>query len=216
MGDGTRGPGRPPLVVGLLGGIASGKSEVARRLAARGAEVLDADRLAHAELDRPEVRERLRAEFGPGIFDAAGELDRRELSRVVFADPARLRRLEQIVHPGVLAAIAGRLAALAAPAPARRRVAVLDVPLLLESGMAAGCDELLFVHAPPAARRARARARGWDEAELGRREAHQADLERKRAAATWVVDNTGSLAELDEQLERFWRERIAPALRPAD
>src|SRR6185295_12340421 len=118
--------GPRPLVVGLFGGIASGKSRVGKLLAERGAQVLDADELAHRELGRDEVREAIAAAFGREALDARGAVDRGALGRRVFGDPAALARLEAIVHPGVIAAIGRALEG----ADAAAAVVVLDVPLI--------------------------------------------------------------------------------------
>jgi dephospho-CoA kinase len=218
--DGTTGPppagareAARPLVIGLLGGVASGKSAVAAMLAERGARVLDADRLAHAELAREEIRDRVVAALGPEVLDASGRaIDRSALGRRVFGDRAALARLEAIVHPGVLAAIERELEAGRPGATGRQPVLVLDVPLLAEAGVLGRCREVLFVEAPRAVREARARSRGWAAGELERREAHQAPLEEKRARATFVVRNDGDLAETSAQVARFWAERVEPWL----
>lgn len=193
---------RGAVIIGLLGGIASGKSRIAALLVERGAQTIDADALAHGELERPEVREAVAAAFGPEVLDAGGAVDRRALAARVFDDPAALAKLEAIVHPGVIAAIGRALEATDAPA------IVLDVPLLAESGLAALCDELIFVDASRETRVARARARGWSEAELARREARQRPLEEKRAAATAVINNDGDLERTRRQVEEFWRRRV--------
>jgi dephospho-CoA kinase len=201
-----------PLVVGLHGGIASGKSRVAALLSDHGAFVLDADRLAHRELERPEVRASVTAAFGPEVV-AQGTIDRRALAGLVFSDPVRLRRLESILHPRVLAVIGAEIDRLAERREdGRRGVVVLDAPLLVEAGGAGLCDETLFIEASRETRQRRARERGWDERELERREAHQRPLAEKRAAATTVVHNDGDLADTAIAVDRFWRERIAPRL----
>ncbi len=203
--------GMRPFVIGLLGGIASGKSRVAALLARRGARVLDADALAHAELARPEVRARIAAELGPGAIGAGGEVDRAALARRVFADPSARRRLEAIVHPGVIAAIEREIRA-AAERAGRREVVVLDVPLLAEAGIVGACDELVFVGASIETREARARARGWPQGEVARREASQRPLDEKRRAATFAIDNDGDIAATEAAVDRFWRERVEPAI----
>lgn len=181
----------------MLGGIASGKSEVARLLAGPDGRVLDADRLAHAALEEPEVRAWLRQRFGPAVV--AGErVDRAALAAAVFSDGAARRELEEQVHPRVRAALrAGVEAARAAGVP---RV-VLDVPLLLENegehGLPALCDALVFVDADAKVRDARAVARrGWASGELERREALQLPLATKRDRADFVIRNEGDLDEL--------------------
>ena len=155
----------PPLIViGLTGGIASGKSYVAGRLAERGAVVLDADRHAQAALDEPRIRDAIVARWGEEVLDGAGRLDRQALASRVFGDAveteANRRFLEGLVHPFVRARLREELsAAREAGAPA----AVLDVPLLLEVGWAEECDAVIFVDTPTVQRAARAAERGWSE-----------------------------------------------------
>jgi dephospho-CoA kinase len=203
-----------PLVLGLFGGIASGKSRVAALLAERGATILDADRLAHDELGSEEVRAEVVEALGPGVLSPEGAIDRRAVANVVFADPPRLRRLEGILHPRVLARFAGEIQRLreAGRAGGPRGVVVLDAPLLAEAGGLGMCDERLFVDAARETRLRRARERGWSDAELERREGRQLPLAEKRAAATYVIDNDGDLAATKAAVDRFWRERIAPRL----
>lgn len=198
--------------MGLFGGIASGKSRVAAHLHDRGATVLDADRLAHEELARPEARAALLEALGPAALGPDGAADRKSIADIVFRDPERLRRLEAILHPRVLARMAEEVARRATPAGARREVVVLDAPLLAEAGGLGMCEEVLFVDAPLAARLERAKGRGWSEEELRRREARQMPLEEKRRAASFVARNDGDLAALEAEVDRFWRARIAPRI----
>jgi len=192
----------PPFVIGVLGGIASGKSWVAARLAGPDGVLIDADAIAREVLESPEVRADLAAAFGPGILLPSGLPDREELARRIFRSPAERARLESFTHPRIRA----RIRALLDGARARRvpRV-VLDVPLLLENEAAHGlceeCHELLFVDSdPPARARRAAQARGWDPGEVARREAQQLPLEEKRARAHFVIGNRGSLEELEAQV----------------
>ncbi len=186
---------------------------MAELLARRGAVVLDADQLAHEALTEPGVVASVAARFGPGVLDADGRVDRRRLGEVVFADASRLRELEALVHPRVLAAIAGRLSALAVNAGTPRRVAVLDVPLAAEAGMMSTCELVVFVDASVEARRGRARERrGWAEGELERRELLQLPLTEKRAGAHFVVRNDRDVAEAEGDVERFWSEVIRPRI----
>jgi dephospho-CoA kinase len=192
-------------VIGLLGGIASGKSWVARELAGPDGVLIDADALAREVLESEEVRGELLAAFGPGILGSDGLPDRVELARRVFRDPAQRARLEAFTHPRIRA----RIRALLDGARARRvpRV-VLDVPLLLENeaahGLAGECHELLFVDSDPLVRERRAAAsRGWASGEVARRETQQLPLEEKRARAHFVIHNRGSLDELASQVRSY-------------
>ncbi len=200
-------------MIGLLGGIASGKSRVAAIFEGLGAAVLDADRIAHEALDDGAVRDGVVAAFGPEVLDpATGRVSRPALGRRVFGDPAAVKRLEGLVHPAVHAEMGRRLAGLARPADEPRGVALLDVPLLAETGGTALCEETVFVDASRETRLERAMARGWSAEELARREAHQLPLAEKKARAGFVVSNDGSLDETERQVRIFWQERVLPRL----
>jgi dephospho-CoA kinase len=201
----TRPPDRAPhaalpatVVLGVLGGIAAGKSAVARLLAGPDGLVLSADAAAHEALESPEVVALLVDAYGPGILDARGRPDRAALGRRVFAAPTERARLEGWIHPRVREKIRADLArARAAGVP---RI-VLDVPLLLENdehhGLVRQCDHLVFVEVSAEERERRARAlRGWETGEVTRREAAQLPLPEKKMRAHVVVRNEGSLADL--------------------
>jgi dephospho-CoA kinase len=190
------------FVVGLLGGIASGKSTLAAELAACGAEVVDADALAHLCLERPDIRGRVKARFGAGVLAADGSIDRKALAAVAFADAGDRRDLEAIVHPCVRREIEARLAA---RGPG---LLVLDVPLLEESGLAEVCDATIFLEAPLRARLARAASRGWSAQELRRREASQTPPEAKKARADFVLRNEGPRARLRLAARRLHTELL--------
>ena len=194
-------PPRPstPPVVGVLGGIASGKSAVAALLAGPDGVVIDADRHARAALASPEVVAQLREAFGAGVLDADGAPDRAAIAARVFGDPEAKRLLESWIHPAVRDRMRAELDAARA---AGRGPIVLDVPLLLENdahhGLVRECDFLVFVDADAAERDARAvRRRGWAPGEVARREATQLPLETKRARARYVIENRGALSELE-------------------
>jgi dephospho-CoA kinase len=193
------------MVAGILGGIGSGKSTVSRLFADLGAHVLDADALAHESLARPEIVAAVRAAFGDEVIGADGVVDRKRLGRIVFdrGDRDGLARLNSIVHPVVTAALN---AALAAERARGTNVVILDVPLLLGSPWATECDVLLFVKASEASRRARCRARGWDDDETARREARQPSVEAKEAAADVVIENDGDLEGLRRNAVRLFDE----------
>lgn len=194
-------------MVGLTGGIGSGKSEVARRLAELGAVVIDSDRLAR-EVVEPgtEGLAEVVAAFGPEVLGPDGALDRPALGRRVFADEAARHRLEAIIHPRVRARSAELIAA--APPDA---VVVNDVPLLVESGIGAGFDLVVVVAASEPSRLSRlARYRGMSAEEARSRMAAQATDEQRRAVADVVLDNDGSLEELRAAVDRLWYDRLAP------
>ncbi len=194
------------LRTGLTGGTGSGKSTVARRLAERGAVVVDADALAR-EVVAPgtEGLDAVVAEFGPQVVAADGGLDRAALAAVVFADPARRRTLEAITHPR----IARRTAELVAAAPPDA-VLVHDVPLLVEKRMGPGYHLVVVVDAPVEDRVRRLVGRGMPEDDARRRITSQAgDDERRAAADVWLTNDAGT-DELHEAADRLWAERLVP------
>ena len=207
--EGVEGAGAArAITLGVLGGIASGKSEVARRLAGPGGCVIDADALARGQFESEELRQRLVARWGSSMLGPDGCVDRAALARRVFSDPEALRELEGWIHPLVRAKILEGLAE--ARAQGAERI-VLDVPLLLENdaehGLARMCDALVFVHAPAEERERRAVAtRGWPPGEVARREAAQLPLADKRRRAQWVIQNDGNLEQLDRQIQAVLAE----------
>lgn len=194
------------LRIGLTGGIGSGKSTVSALLAARGAVIIDADRIARevVEAGTPGLA-RVVEEFGREVLGADGSLDRAALAAVVFADPEARRRLDGIVHPLVRA----RATELTGAAPPDA-VVVNDVPLLVETGQASSYDLVLVVEADPATRVSRLVQRGLTAEDARARMAAQASDEQRRAVADVVLDNSGTPEQLAEQVDRFWAERVAP------
>lgn len=196
-----------PYVLGLTGNIASGKTTIGLMLLELGAtEYVDADLAVH-ELylpGQPLVAELART-FGPGILDAAGGVDRRALGAIVFGDAARLRQLESIVHPAVQTALVGRMRALPPEG-----IGVLDAVKLVESGYAPLCHGLWLVTSPPEVQlRRMMETRGLSEAEARARLAAQPPLEGKRALATEVIKNDGTLEELRRQVTAAWGRFVA-------
>lgn len=189
--------------VGLTGGIGAGKSEVSRRLVAHGAVLIDADAIARAVVapGTPGLTEVV-AEFGDGVLDAGGELDRGRLGEIVFADPARLAKLNGIVHP-LVAARMRQIESAAAP----DAIVVHDVPLIAENNLAAGYDLVVVVDASARARLDRlVHRRGMTREQAKARMAAQASREDRLAIADIVIDNSGPLAELDRQVRDLWSE----------
>jgi dephospho-CoA kinase len=195
--------------VGLTGNIGSGKSTVARLLAARGAAVIDADELARAATRDPVVVARIGAAFGDEVVPA-GVVDRAALAARVFGDAPALRRLEAIVHPWVRAAAREREAQLVRDV--RPRVIVHDVPLLFEHGLDAGLDATIVVVAPLEVRVERvSRRNGLAPAAVRARDAAQMPLEAKAARATIVIDNAGAPEALEPQVDAAWSALLARA-----
>lgn len=194
------------IVIGLTGGIGSGKSTVAGMLRALGASVYDADAEAHAALREPEAKAAALALLGPAVLGADGEVDRAKAAARVFSDPRALAGLEAILHPRVRRRLEAWLAAERAKgSPA----AVLDIPLLDEAGLDDLCDQVLFVDAPEEALDARVQdARGWSPAERARRQALQGGLAAKRVKAQALIPNGGDLTETRRHVERFWTQHL--------
>ncbi len=191
-----------PYILGLTGNIASGKTTIGLMLLELGASVyVDADHVVH-ELylpGRPLVTP-LRAAFGPSILDPAGGVDHRALGAIVFGDHEQLRRLEAIVHPAVQTALVERLRTLGSD-----DIGVLDAVKLVESGYAPLCHGLWLVICPPDVQIERLmRTRDLSEAEARLRLAAQPDVASKRAAATAIIDNSGSLDDLRRQVTVAW------------
>jgi dephospho-CoA kinase len=190
-------------LLGLVGGIGSGKSFVAALFAKHGAVVVDADKIGHEALQQHDTKQKLREMWADSIFNPAGEVDRRKLGVIVFSDPKQKKKLEDIVYPF----IGGRIHEALDQAQRNPNVplAILDAALLLETGWNRVCMAIAFVDAPDALRVERVRRRGWDTAELQRREAAQWSLEKKKQLCDLVIPNGG-----DEVLtERLVKEAFS-------
>ncbi|MEU0568108.1 dephospho-CoA kinase [Nonomuraea sp. NPDC005983] len=196
------------LTIGLTGGIGSGKSEVSRRLAARGAVVIDADKIARevVEPGTPGLA-RVVATFGDGVLHPDGSLNREKLGGIVFADPDRLAALNAIVHP----LVGERVAALQAQA-ADDAIVVYDVPLLAENNLAPMYDVVVVVDASDEVRIARlAEHRGMPEQDAKARIAAQAGREERLSVADVVIPNEGSLEDLEARVDAVWQDLVRRA-----
>lgn len=194
-----------PRVLGITGGIASGKSQVTRILESLGAVVIRADKIGHEVLDVPEIRNLVIRQFGNSVFSQETQsIDRRRVAELVFGDSpqavARRRMLEAITHGPIRAQISQQLEGLLREgiAPA----IVLDIPLLLESRWDRFCDAVWFIDSQEELRLQRALERGWTEAHFRAREASQWPLATKRLKSTCVIANNGSLEELASNVLR--------------
>lgn len=195
-------------VFALVGGVASGKSEVARCFARRGAVVIDADLEGHAVLKDPAVKLELRQAFGNDVFDADGNVAREKLAAAVFSNNASIALLNGITHPRIRERTAAKLAA--GIVDPNAKAVVLDISLLLESQAYEGkYTALVFVDCDEDIREDRAISkRGWPPGELQRRQAHQLDVDEKRNRADVVIDNNGPTADLEPQVESIWRKYV--------
>lgn len=192
--------------VGLTGGVASGKSTVAQMFAELGAVVIDADLLAREVVQRgtPGLAAVVEA-FGPEVLTPEGELDRPRMGEIVFNDAEKRKVLESIVHPLVFA----RYAELEASALADG-IVVHDIPLLVESGRASDFDAVVVVDVPTETQVQRMlRDRGWTEDDARSRIAAQATREQRRAVATHVIDNTGTLEDLRQRVAEVFEELVS-------
>jgi dephospho-CoA kinase len=192
--------------VGLTGGVASGKSTVAAMLQELGAVVIDADRLAR-EVVAPgtEGLADVVATFGAGVLTAQGELDRPAVGAIVFADEAARRKLEAIIHP--LVRDRGRKVEAEAGPDA---VVVHDIPLLAETGQASGFDAVVVVDVPVETQVERmVELRGMSQDEAQARIAAQASREERRALATYVIENTGTIEDLRERVTEVFEALLS-------
>ncbi|MBX3355829.1 MAG: dephospho-CoA kinase [Phycisphaeraceae bacterium] len=193
-------------VIGLVGGIGSGKSLVASILRQEGCLVCDSDAMTRDLMRDPRVHRQLVEWWGSGVLDRDGEIDRGQVASVVFARPEERLRLEGLIHPLVEA----RREAIFANPPSGTRALVIDAPLLLEAGLKEKCDAIFFVDAPRTTRLARvAETRGWSAEEVSRRETAQWPLDRKRQAADTVLSNDGDPASLRIQVVRALEQVLA-------
>ncbi|HEX2903529.1 MAG TPA: dephospho-CoA kinase [Jatrophihabitans sp.] len=198
--------------IGLTGGIGSGKSTVAARLAEHGAVIIDADAIAREVVaaGTPGLAAVL-ARFGPEVAQPDGTLDRPALGRIVFADQAALADLNSIVHP-LVGARTAELMQQAGP----DAVIVYDVPLLVENGLSGGFDAVVVVQAPLEVRLSRLAGRGMDRETALARIAQQATDEQRRRVATVLLDNSGSRERLMAQVDRAWLSMVGPGLEQPD
>ena len=198
------------LVVGIAGGIACGKSLVARQLQQLGAVVLDVDQIGHRVLYDPGVVEAIKSQWGDGVLKIDGSVDRKALAEIVFASqrdgqPNQLEILEGITHPRISRLLKEQLSQLQKDAsiPA----VVLDAPVMFKAGWDKFCDKIIFVEVPFALRAQRAReTRNWSYDELTARENRQLPLNEKRERATNTVDNSGTPEQLFAQIRELWNQ----------
>ena len=191
-------PKKKPII-GILGGVGSGKSTAAAEFAKLGCKVVDADKIAHDLLEEKAAREKIVGLFGQIILDSAGKIDHRKLADVVFADADKLSSLNKIIHPLVL----GRAEELIRQYNRQNEVKaiVLDMPLLVEVGWAKRCDKLIFVDCKRQLRVDRAKKMGvFDENQIKIRENFQISLDNKVAIADNTVDNNSDFSALAKQV----------------
>jgi len=195
------------LKVALTGGIATGKSHVLERFRRRGVPCLDADALAHGvEAAGTEATQAIAARFGAEVLAKDGSVDRAKLGSIVFADSMARADLEAIVHPAVYRAITAGLRAF--ELIENPRIAVVDIPLLHESGRASDFDAVIATVCPPDMQIDRLMKRGTSEAEARQRIAAQLPAAEKAVRANHVIDTSGSFEETDAQVQRILEELV--------
>jgi dephospho-CoA kinase len=189
-------------VVGLIGGIGSGKSAVAAAFARQGAVVVSGDVAGHEALQQPKIRDQVVQRWGQGMMDDRGQIDRRKLAAIVFNDPAERKTLEAMVFPWIERRLREQI--MAAKQDRRTPLIILDAAVMLEAGWSKECDRMLFVDAPTPLRLKRlAEGRGWTENEVRSRERAQMPSNEKRSRADAILENTGSLEELNQPVSEF-------------
>jgi len=185
-------------VIGILGGIGSGKSTVAAEFAKLGCKVIDADKIAHELLDSKSVKEKIVGLFGEAVLDSSGRIEHNKLAGVVFASGDKLASLNRVIHPLVLA----RAEELIEQYNRQNQVKaiVLDMPLLVEVGWEKRCDRLLFVDCEQEIRAERAKKKGFDKNQIKIRENFQISLDNKTTLADNTIDNNSDFSALVRQV----------------
>ena len=192
--------------IGLTGGIATGKSTVAKLLTERGAKLIDLDKIAREVVEPGQPALHAIAErFGQAVLQPDGSLDRKKLGAVVFSDLEERKALEAITHPAIRAVMKERMARYEAEEP--DRLVVVDVPLLFESKLESYFEQVMVVYVPRETQLRRLIERDALTEEAEKRLAAQMDIEEKKRRADILIHNTGTPEDTDRQIDRFWREK---------
>ena len=201
------------IVIGLAGGIACGKSRVAACFEDLGCVVIDADKIGHEVLCKPSIVGQINRKWGGRVI-VDGKVNRQELAKIVFPSDAdspteALKYLEQLTHPEIGKSVQLQLEKFRASGdyPA----AVLDAPVMFKADWDRFCDRVVFIDTDLQTRKQRAEKRGWSKTELERRESYQMPLEQKRKRSTDLVNNSGSVEKLKQQIRQLWRQWEIPA-----
>jgi dephospho-CoA kinase len=195
---------RKKPIIGIIGGIASGKSTVAAEFGKLGCAVISADALAHDLLMEESVRDQVCELFGREILEPGGRIDRRKLAQVVFADETKLAALNKVIHPRVLQRTEELISKYNECEHAK--AIVLDMPLLIEVGWADRCDRLIFVRCDRDRRTARLQRRGLDEQEIEIRENFQISVDKKAELADNTIDNNSDFLTLVRQIQDIFSD----------
>ena len=195
-------------VIGLAGGVGSGKSSVAGILKELGAGIIESDSLGHEEINTEASRAALREWWGPGVIGPDGTVDRKKIASLIFDDPGQRRRLESMLHPRIAVRRAALLEEMGRDP--RIKMVVIDSPLLFEAGLDESCDAVVFVEAGVDERRARSeKARSWPAGELEKREKTQQSLDTKRSRADYICENNSTPADLRNQVTRLFSQILS-------
>ncbi|MCF6158616.1 MAG: dephospho-CoA kinase [wastewater metagenome] len=194
-------------IIGITGGISSGKSTVGRLFASLGAEYIDADEMCHKLILRKEYRDKIIEKFGTTVQDIRNRIDRSRLAEVVFRDKTRLDELCNILHPPVIEQIKSKIDTI--EKQGRRRAVVIDAALLEESDLSLLCDFIVFVNTGKDQRTARSQVgRRWEKGELEKREHFQMSIEEKKKRADYIIDNNFTIENTSRQVREFWKHYI--------
>ena len=194
-------------VIGIAGGIASGKSTTAKMLESLGANIIDADKICHRLINTKDIVQKITDRWGDHLKDEHGKIGRHKLGKIVFADKKELSALNKIIHPKVINRIKSRIANL--KDEATTKAIVLDAALLVESNLIDICDIMLFVNTKKSTCKTRVqKSRKWPLDEITKREKFQDSLRRKREIADIVINNNQSQADTLKQVKDFWRQFI--------
>ena len=191
-------------IVGIVGGVASGKSSAAKIFKEHGATVLSADEIGHQILREPEILKAAEERWGSDVIDPNGEIDRQRLATIVFSEKGsreELRFLEQLTHPRIKSHCLAEINRLRSEGT---HIVILDAALLMETGWDSMCQKIVFIDTSAEVREKYAAERDWTKQELFRRESRQLSLEKKRAAADFRICNNGSLESMRQEISRVW------------
>lgn len=197
------------MILGILGGIGSGKSTVTDMFAALGANTLDADSIAHELIEKEETKSTLQQWWGDEIFTAEGKVDRTKIAKKVFSDAAELVRLNNLIHPEVRKRIEEDIGKFMEGNGKEKKLLVLDVPLLASSTLRDFCDEIIFVSSDETLRQSRIQLRGWSNQDLKKRESCQVPENEKKELAGFIINNSGSLDETRQQVEALYQDLVS-------
>ena len=199
-------PQKKPII-GILGGIGSGKSTVAELFAHLGCVVIDADKIAHHALEDPEIKQKILDFFGQKILDTSGQIDRKALADIAFGDKEKLSKLNSIIHPVVLQCCETLIETY--NSQAQVKAIVLDMPLLLEAGWQNRCNRLIFVDCKDELKADRAKKNGvFNKNQLKIRENFQISLDNKAKVSDNTIDNNSDLSALAEQVTEIFSNII--------